>query len=132
MGLNRYFFQRWHTNSHQVCKILVNINVLCFVTQLYLTLCDPMDCSPPGFSVHEDSAGQNTDVGSLSLLQGIFPTQGSNTGLPRCRQILYHLNHQASPIFQLLTHLLGQVICTLNLVSFIYKIGLVVIMISQG
>ena len=37
---------------------------------------------------------QNTGVGSLSLLQGIFPTQGSNPGLLRCRQILYHLSYQ--------------------------------------
>ena len=41
--------------------------------------------------------GQNIGVGSLSLLQGIFPTQGSNPGLPHCRQILYQLSHQGSP-----------------------------------
>ena len=41
--------------------------------------------------------GQNTGMGSLSLLQGIFPTQGSNPGLPHCRQILYQLSHQGSP-----------------------------------
>ena len=41
--------------------------------------------------------GQNTAVGSLSLLQGIFPTQGSNPGLLHCRWILYHLSHQGSP-----------------------------------
>ena len=40
--------------------------------------------------------GQNTRVGSLSLLQGIFPTQGSNPGLPHCRQILYQLSHKGS------------------------------------
>ena len=40
--------------------------------------------------------GQNTGVGSLSLLQGIFPTQGSNPGLPYCRRILYQLSHQGS------------------------------------
>ena len=44
-----------------------------------------------------NSPGQNTGVGSLSLLQTIFPTQGSNPGLPRCRQILYQLNHKGSP-----------------------------------
>ena len=37
-----------------------------------------------------DSPGKNTGVGSLSLLQGIFPTQGSNQGLPHCRRILHH------------------------------------------
>ena len=44
-----------------------------------------------------NSPGQNTGVGSRSLLQGIFPTQGSNPGFPHCRQILYQLSHQGSP-----------------------------------
>ena len=43
-----------------------------------------------------DSPGKNTGVGSHSLLQGIFPTQGSNAGLPHFWQILYHLSHQGS------------------------------------
>ena len=45
------------------------------------TLCDPIDCSLPGSSVHSDSPGKNTGVGCHSLLQGIFPTQGSNPSL---------------------------------------------------
>ena len=45
-----------------------------------------------------NSPGQNTGVGSLSLLQGIFPTQGSNPGLPHCRQILYQLSYEGSPL----------------------------------
>ena len=49
--------------------------------QLCLTLCDPMDCSLPGFSVHEDSRGKNTGVGCHALLQRIFPTQGLNPHL---------------------------------------------------
>ena len=44
-----------------------------------------------------NSLGQNTGVGSLSLLQGIFPTQGSNPGLLHCRRILYQLSHKGSP-----------------------------------
>ena len=44
-----------------------------------------------------NSLGQNTGVGNLSLPQGIFPTQGSNPGLPHCRRILYHLGHKGSP-----------------------------------
>ena len=44
-----------------------------------------------------NSAGQNTGVGSLFLLQGIFPTQGSNPGLLHCRRILYQLSHKRSP-----------------------------------
>ena len=41
-----------------------------------------------------NSPGQNTGVGSLSLLQGIFPNQGSNPGLPHCRQICYQPSHR--------------------------------------
>ena len=41
--------------------------------------------------------GQNTGVGSLTLLQGIFPTQGLNPGLLHCRWILYQLSHKGSP-----------------------------------
>ena len=44
-----------------------------------------------------NSPGQNTGMGSCSLLQGIFPTQGLNPGLPHCRWILYQLSHQGSP-----------------------------------
>ena len=43
-----------------------------------LTLCDPMNCSPPGSSVHGDSPGKNTGVGCHALLQRLFPIQGSN------------------------------------------------------
>ena len=53
---------------------------------------------PHGLYIPWNSPGQNTGVGSLSLLQGIIPTQGSNPGLPNCRQILYQLSHQGSPI----------------------------------
>ena len=56
------------------------------------SLCDPTDYTSPW-----NSPGQNTGVGSLSLLQGIFSTQGSNPGLQHCRQILYQLRHQGSP-----------------------------------
>ena len=52
---------------------------------------------PHGLWSPWNSPGQNTGVGSLSLLQGIFPTQGSNPGFPHCRQILYRLSHQGSP-----------------------------------
>ena len=67
------------------------------IAHLCQTFCDPMDCSSPGSSVHEDSPGKNTGVGCHALLQGIFPTQGSNVGLPHFRQTLYHLSHQGSP-----------------------------------
>ena len=60
----------------------------------------PMDCSPPGSRLlcPRNFPGKNTGVGCHSLLQGIFPTQGSNPGLPHYRQILYHLSHQGGRI----------------------------------
>ena len=67
------------------------------VTQSCLTLCHPMDCSPPGSSVHGDYPGKNTGVGCHAILQGIFPTQGLEPGLLHCRRILYCLSHQRSP-----------------------------------
>ena len=52
---------------------------------------------PHGLHSPWHSPGQNTGVGSLSLLQGIFPTQGLNPGVPHCRWILYQLSHRGSP-----------------------------------
>ena len=77
------------------------------VAQSCPTLSDPMDCSPPEFSVHgifqagvlewgAIAFSKNTGVGCHSLLQEIFPTQGLNPALQHCRQMLYHLTHQGS------------------------------------
>ena len=52
---------------------------------------------PHGLYSPWNSPSQNTGVGGHSLLQGIFPTQGWNTGLPHCRWILYQVSHQGSP-----------------------------------
>ena len=52
----------------------------------------------------QNSPGQNNGVGSISLLQGIVPTQGSNSGLLHCRQFLYHLSHQGSWKWKSLSH----------------------------
>ena len=71
--------------------------VLRLVAQSCLTLCDPMDYSLPGSSVHRDSLGKNTGLGCHALLQGIFPSQGLNSGLLHCRWTLYHVSHQESP-----------------------------------
>ena len=71
---------------------------VCLGAQLCPTLCDPMDCSLSGSSVHGDSPGKNTGVGCHVLLEGIFPTQGRNPGLLHCRWIFYHLSHQGSPV----------------------------------
>ena len=63
------------------------------VSQWCPTLCDPLDTR----LLHPwDFLGKSTGVGCHFLLQGIFPTQGSNPGLPHCRQMLYCLSHQES------------------------------------
>ena len=67
------------------------------VPQSCPTLCDPMDLKLSRLLCPWDSPGKNTGVGSLSLLQGNFPTQGLNPGLLHCRWILYQLSHQGSP-----------------------------------
>ena len=53
---------------------------------------------PCGLYSPWNSPGQNTGVSSLSLLQGIFPTQGLNPGLPHCRWILYQLSHKINTL----------------------------------
>ena len=69
-----------------------------FVAQSRPTLCNCMDHSPPGSSVHEASPGKNTGVGCHALLpQGIFPTQRLNPGLQYHRQILHHLGPVGKP-----------------------------------
>ena len=56
---------------------------------------------PHGLYSAWNSPGQSTGVGSLSLLQWIFPTQESNQGLLHCRQILYQLSYQGSSLFDM-------------------------------
>ena len=67
------------------------------LSQSCLTLWDPVDCRPPGFSVHGDSSSKSTRVGCHALFQEKFPTQESNAGLLQCRWLLYHLSHLESP-----------------------------------
>ena len=83
----RYGTTDWFTIGKGLCQgcilspCLFNLYAKCVHAQslqLCPTLCDPMDCSLPISSVHGDSAGKNTGVGCHALLQGIFPTQGSN------------------------------------------------------
>ena len=61
---------------------------------------NPMDCSPPGSSVHGILRARILEWVAISFSRGVFPTQGSNPGLPHCRQILYRLSHQGIPAFQ--------------------------------
>ena len=74
-------FNHWGNDYRQVYFIHFKIKLKCsgcsvLVTQSCQTLCDPMDCSLPGSSVHGDSPGQNTEVGSCSCLQGNLPNPG--------------------------------------------------------
>ena len=70
-----------HLNEHNMLAVLC-----CAYSLSCVQLCDAS-----GSSVH--SPGKNTGPGCRALLQGIFPTQGSNPGLPYCRRILYRLSH---------------------------------------
>ena len=71
------FFPALSTPIYRCCCAVLSLSVI--------SLCDPVDCSPPGSSDHGDSPGKNTRVGCHAFLQGMFPTQGSNPGLPHCR-----------------------------------------------
>ena len=71
------------------------------VAQCYRTLCDFTD-----YTLHGTLQARVLEWVALSLLQGIFPSQGSNPGLPHCRQILYQLSHQGSHFLGLLVNLL--------------------------
>ena len=66
-----------------------NLVCVCLVTESCPTLCDPVDCSPPGSSVHGGFPGKDTGVSYHVFLQVIFPTQRSNLCL------LWLLNWQA-------------------------------------
>ena len=77
------------------------LSCVCSVTKSCLALGDPMDCNPAGSSVHGVFPGKNTGVGCHFLLQRIFPTRGSNPGLPclLCWQTDHlPLSHLGSPI----------------------------------
>ena len=80
---------------------------LCLIAQLCPTVCNPMDCSPPGSSIHGDSLRKNIGVGCHAFLQGILPTQGLNPGLLHCRQIPYHLSHWEPSLRLLIQDLKG-------------------------
>ena len=75
------------------------VSYLCLVVHLCLTLCNPVDYSPPGFSVHGDSPGKNTGVGCHAILQGICPTQGSNPDFLHCRPVSLPSEPPGKPIY---------------------------------
>ena len=65
------------------------------------------ELKPTSFLCPWNFPGKSTGAGCHFLLQGIFPTQGSNPGLPHCRQTLYHLSHKGSPGGPKVSHKLG-------------------------
>ena len=94
-----------HTSIFYVCISIPTLELGSSVpfSRLYIFIeiesCSVVSDSlwPHGLYSSWNSPGQNTGVGSLSLLQGIFPTQGLNPCLPHCRWILYQLSHKESP-----------------------------------
>ena len=91
-GTTKVTCSRWMSLIKIHLPWLKRCCVLCLVAQLCLTLCNPMDCSPPGYSVHWDSPDKNTGVGTRSLLQGIIQNQELNQSLLHCRWIPYQLS----------------------------------------
>ena len=86
-------YHRRHLGSPKIpCAVHI-------VTQSCLTLFDPTDCSPPGSSVHGILQGRILEWVAMPSSRGVFPTQGSKSGPLHCRQILYQLSHQGSPLF---------------------------------
>ena len=78
----------------QACSISIKLLYHEWKNNCYLVMYDYL--WPLGLYSPWNSPGQNTGVGSLSLLQGIFLTQGSNSCVPHCRWILYKLSHKGS------------------------------------
>ena len=92
-----YYFQEW-ASHRRIPWISSHLESESESHQSCLTLCDPMDGSPPGSFVYGILQARILERVMDSLLQGIFPTQGSNSGLQHSRQILYCLSHQGSPL----------------------------------
>ena len=84
-----YFFLFWPRLAACGISVLQSESESCSVVS---------DSLQPHWYCPWNPPGQNAGVGSLSLLQGIFLTQGSNPGLPHCRWILYQLTHKGSPL----------------------------------
>ena len=90
---------------HIARRLLCTISSQSIVTNtdaLYLGVCCVLShvwlfATPWTAASRGDSPGKNTGMGCHAFLQEIFPTKGSNSDLPHCRHILYHLSHQGSP-----------------------------------
>ena len=102
VSVDKYFLDLQIRFPKNICKPIrfqgqstLYTCVLCLVIQSCLTL-QPHGLYPARLLCPWDSPGKNTGVGCHALLQGIFPTQGSNPGLPHCKRILYQLK-EAKP-----------------------------------
>ena len=84
-----YYYRVWVSESHSVVSDSLRPH----------GLYSPWNCP-----------GQNIEVGSRSLRKGIFPTQGSNPGLPNCRRIPYHLSHRGGIIESTTSHISSPVV----------------------
>ena len=102
LRFHKHLMQRPRTPQKKMLNSLtVNFKISPFSSFYFWHLCYESESSsvvsdslrPHGLYSPWNSPGQNTGVSSLSLLQGIFPTQGSNPGLPHYRWILYQLSH---------------------------------------
>ena len=97
----------WATGNFFKCTILLPA-ILIFIFIFRFTLKSESESHwvvadflwPHGLYSPWNSPGYNTGVGSVSLLQGTFPTQGSNPDLPHCRRSLYQLSHKESVFMQ--------------------------------
>ena len=86
------------------------IRELCVCAQSCPTLCDFMNCSPPGVSVHGIFQASILEWVAISFSRGSFwLTQGSNPGFPHCRQMLYRLSHREAPKHKISVQLLSRV-----------------------
>ena len=79
------------------CTYVSCIGVYLYILESHLVMSNSL--GPHGPYSPWNSPGQNTGVGNLSLLQGIVPTQGSNPGLPHCRQILFFFSIGTNSFF---------------------------------
>ena len=127
-------YLKWKTNKdlltqyRELCSMLCNNGKIIwkiidtcrymyiYVTQSCPTLCDSMDCSLPGSSVHGISHARILDWGAIPFSKGIFLTQGSNSGLLHCRQILYLWATRAAPLF------LTKLLCCRETITTIFQI----------
>ena len=85
--------------KHTTYIPLIKLNTAGKSHQSCPTLCDPIDGSPPGSSVHGFLQARTLELVAISFSKGIFSTQESNPGLLHCRQILYWLSYEGSPSF---------------------------------